>query len=132
MKTFVGNHVARIQQSTSAEQWKYVQSKENPANVPTRGLTAADLELLELWWSEPAFLYEGKDEWKKTDNISTEDASKEVSKKTIGNVRWGAEVTLHIMNEKNGHWRFSPKRFSTRQRLKRVQELGKPFPSYLL
>ena len=78
MKTFVGNRVARIQQKTSPEQWKYVQSKENPADLPTRGLTAANLELSELWSNGPAFLYEEKDEWKKTDIISTEDASKEV------------------------------------------------------
>ena len=80
MKTFVGNCVTRIQQNTSPEQWKYVQSKENPADLPTRGLTAADLELSEFWCNGPAFLYEEKDEWKKTDMISTEDASKEVSK----------------------------------------------------
>ena len=53
--------------------------------------------------------------------MSTEDASKEVSKKTIGKIRWRAEVTLHIMTEKNDHWRLSPKRFSTWQCLKRVQ-----------
>ena len=80
MKTFVGNCVTRIQQKTSPEQWKYVQSKENPADLPTRGLTAANLELSEFWCNGPAFLYEEKDEWKKTDMISTEDASKEVSK----------------------------------------------------
>ena len=88
-------------------------SKENPADLPTRGLRAADLELSELWWNGPAFLYEQKDEWKKNDVISTEDASKELSKKTIGKIRWGAEVTLHIVTEKNDHWRLSPKRFST-------------------
>ena len=57
-----------------------MQSKENPADLPTRGLTAADLELSEFWCNGPAFLYQEKDEWKKTDMISTEDASKEVSK----------------------------------------------------
>ena len=88
-------------------------SKENPACLPTRGLRAADLELPELWWNGPAFLYEQKDEWKKNDIISTEDASNELSKKTIGKIRWGAEVTLHIVTEKNDHWRLSPKRFST-------------------
>ena len=31
-----------------------------------------------------------------TDIISTNDALKEASKKTIGKIRWGAEVTLHI------------------------------------
>ena len=42
-----------------------MQSKENPADLPTRGLTAADLELSELWWNGSAFLYEEKGEWKK-------------------------------------------------------------------
>ena len=121
LKTFVGNRVARIQQKTSPEQWKYVQSKENPADLPTRGLTATELDSSELWWKGPTFLYKEKSEWKKADIISTEDASKELSKKTIGKLRWGTEVTLHIMTEKKEHWRLSPRRFSTWQRLKRVQ-----------
>ena len=44
----MGKRVARIQQQTSPEQWKYVQLKENPTEPPTRGLTAADLKLSEL------------------------------------------------------------------------------------
>ena len=43
---------------------------------------------------------------------------KKYQKKTVGKIRWGAEVTLHIMTEKNDHWRLSPKRFSTWQHLK--------------
>ena len=108
----MGKRVARIQQQTSPEQWKYVQLKENPTDPPTRGLTAADLKLSELWWNGPAFLYEEKDEWKKTDITSTKDSSKEVSKKTIRKIRWRAEVSLH-MPEKNDHWRLSPKSFSS-------------------
>ena len=46
---FVVNLVARIQQKTSPEQWKYVQSRENPADLPTRGLTVVGLELSDLW-----------------------------------------------------------------------------------
>ena len=49
---------------------------------------------------------------KKTDITSTKDSSKEVSKKTIRKIRWGAEVSLH-MPEKNDHWRLSPKSFSS-------------------
>ena len=56
LKIFVRNRVARIQHKTSPEQWKYVQSKENPADLLTRGLTTADLELSEPWWNGPAFL----------------------------------------------------------------------------
>lgn len=84
LKAFVGNRVARIQQKTSPEQWKYVQSKENPADLPTRGLTAADLELSEFWCNGPAFLYEEKDEWKKLTSYQQRMHQKKYERKQNG------------------------------------------------
>ena len=64
--------------------WKYVQSKENPADLPTKGLKAADLELLEFWWNGPAFLYEEKDEWKKLTSYQQRMHQKKYERKQNG------------------------------------------------
>ena len=37
-KTFVVNRVHMIQESSHMEQWKYVPSKENPADDASRGM----------------------------------------------------------------------------------------------
>ena len=53
LKTFVGNRVATIQRITLPEQWNYVRSEDNPADIPTRG------------WNGPKFLLATRDEWPK-------------------------------------------------------------------
>lgn len=43
--TFVANCVQRIQLSTTPQQWRYVPSKENPADHASRGLNVHELQL---------------------------------------------------------------------------------------
>ena len=45
---FVANRVQEIQERTSVDQWKYVESKQNPADEASRGLTGAEF----LWENE--------------------------------------------------------------------------------
>jgi hypothetical protein len=42
-KPFVANRIWEIQRTTSPEQWGHVPGTENPADLPTRGLSVADL-----------------------------------------------------------------------------------------
>ncbi|XP_048048490.1 uncharacterized protein LOC125269604 isoform X1 [Megalobrama amblycephala] len=55
--TFVANRVQRIQLSTTPQQWRYVPSKENPADHASRGLNVHELQLSN-WFSGPKFLWE--------------------------------------------------------------------------
>ena len=43
-KPFVANRVAEIQSTLDPEYWKYCPSKENPADLLTRGLTCGGME----------------------------------------------------------------------------------------
>lgn len=43
-KTFVANRVAYIQQSRDSDQWRYVPSKENPADDVSRGLNGEQMK----------------------------------------------------------------------------------------
>ena len=53
---FVANRVQFIRERTKVDQWQYVQSKDNPADHTSRGLSAADL-LSSNWFSGPDFLW---------------------------------------------------------------------------
>lgn len=63
MRPFIANRVGEIQHQTEPTQWRYVPTKENPADLPSRGEMAADLVANSLWWNGPAFLLEDSSEW---------------------------------------------------------------------
>ena len=61
-KTFVANRLAKIHRHTSAEQWKYVDTKSNPADDASRGLSPSQL-LVSRWPKGPSFLWENEGSW---------------------------------------------------------------------
>ena len=55
-KPFVANRVAEIQSTWDPECWRYCASKENPADLLTRGLSCDDMITNTLWWNGPRWL----------------------------------------------------------------------------
>ncbi|KAG5262246.1 hypothetical protein AALO_G00293800 [Alosa alosa] len=53
---YVHNRVHRIRQTTSPEQWHYVPSEQNPADLATRSVAASQL-MDTMWFKGPDFLY---------------------------------------------------------------------------
>ncbi|MCG8034838.1 MAG: DUF1759 domain-containing protein, partial [Candidatus Thiodiazotropha taylori] len=62
-KPFVANRVGEIQTSTDPEQWRYVPTSLNPADILSRGMKAGDLQNCDKWWKGPQFLSEPEDAW---------------------------------------------------------------------
>ncbi|GFY69600.1 integrase catalytic domain-containing protein [Trichonephila inaurata madagascariensis] len=54
LKTFIANRVSKIQALTANYQWKHISSRDNPADLISRGVNPSDLENLEFWWSGPS------------------------------------------------------------------------------
>lgn len=65
--TFVANRIAVIREATDVDQWRYVGTKENPADEGSRGMRAEDLLNRRRWMMGPDFLYKSKDGWPKLD-----------------------------------------------------------------
>lgn len=65
-KPFVANHVGEIQALTNPEQCRYVRTKQNPADLQTRGLSVSTLSELERWWKGLSFLKQDSSEWPPT------------------------------------------------------------------
>jgi hypothetical protein len=63
---FITNRVNKIRSLTSTDQWKYVSTKENPADCASRGITPANLSTFLLWWNGPEWLKEIESKWPNT------------------------------------------------------------------
>ena len=61
--TFVANRLAAIRDSSEVEQWKFVTSKENPADDLSRDLKVDTLISLQRWTQGPDFLWNPTSEW---------------------------------------------------------------------
>ena len=53
----VANRLFTIHDSSDPSQWRYVDSKRNPADVAFRGKTSLHCDKTEMWFSGPDFLW---------------------------------------------------------------------------
>lgn len=55
-ENFVANRVTQIQEMTTAENWQYVNTSQNPADCASRGIEPNQLKDHSLWWTGPVWL----------------------------------------------------------------------------
>ncbi|XP_049870326.1 uncharacterized protein LOC126369806 [Pectinophora gossypiella] len=56
LQAYVSNRVRVIQQLTNKWRWLYVNTRENPADYISRGLSPHEIASCSMWWHGPAFL----------------------------------------------------------------------------
>ena len=112
-KPFVANRVGEIQSLTDPEQWRHVPTKQNPADLLTRGLSVSIRIDEESWWKGPVFLMQEETEW--PEKIGTKkEADIEIRKQY--QVYSQERSFLSTMTED----RLDPTRYSSWTRLTRV------------
>ncbi|XP_065190931.1 uncharacterized protein LOC135821860 [Sycon ciliatum] len=62
-KPFVAHRIGEIQLATQPEQWRYVPTKCNPADLASRGTSVTSLITSQLWWEGPQFLQQEQSTW---------------------------------------------------------------------
>jgi hypothetical protein len=62
-QSFVAHRVAEIQSLTKINQWHYVKTDQNPADLITRGMAPNEHDKLHLWFCGPSFLLQDKKQW---------------------------------------------------------------------
>jgi hypothetical protein len=100
LKMFVHNRVQTILLHSALENWRWIPTEVNPADVVSRGLFMDQLVDCELWWKGPKFLREHPSEWpqQKKAYESTEEAAVEYkSEETILLV--GGERSLDTVSQ---------------------------------
>ncbi|XP_075150959.1 uncharacterized protein LOC142225069 [Haematobia irritans] len=65
LKTFVANKVTEILSIANVNQWKYVSTKDNPADLGSRGCSPRELAHSKLWWHGPPWLSQSMENWPK-------------------------------------------------------------------
>ena len=79
LSAYIGHRVAKICERSRIQQWQYVNTLENPSDLPTRGIRVEDLAKNELWWKGPTFLQLPRHEWPDQPRIRpTEAAAAEI------------------------------------------------------
>ena len=78
---FGGNRVQGIREQSSPNQWHYVETKSNPADIASRGAGAQELIDNPSWWNGPKFLWNPCKDWDSVnDNPSIPPDDPEVKK----------------------------------------------------
>ena len=121
-KAFVANRVGEIQRSTNPNQWRHIPGETNPADLPTRGLSASQLSQCQAWIEGPEFLKKDESTWpeKLTGNPTNEDEECEHRKNK-------STFATGDANLENVQDRLVPEKFSSLSRLLRVTAWIKRF-----
>ena len=75
---FAANRVQQIRDETISEQWQYVESKENPVDDASRGLTTREFLSNQCWLCRPHFLWNFNLNLTTNENHSLPDNDREV------------------------------------------------------
>ena len=125
-KPFVSHRVGEIHEQSDPNQWRYVPTKQNPADFGTRGLTVSELADSEMWWKGPTFLAFPESDWPKPKAANPkEEALTEVRaerRPDLKNQLSRQEEENDTQNSEQEHstfvileketWRLNPARFS--------------------
>ena len=111
-RPFVAHRIGEIQSQTDPEQWQYIHTKENPADLCSPGISVEELRKSELWWQGPTFLKLNEQEWPRRRIEEGNEVA--VEKKTT----CASFQTISVSNGTT--WRLDPTNWSNWKRLSHV------------
>ena len=99
-KPFVQNRVREIRDLVDPEFWGYCNTKENPADITSKGCKAPELVNNDLWWKGPQFLKESDEMWSNIVEFTseTEEKAEKEMKKSARSVP--NEETVNLVSGK--------------------------------
>ena len=62
-KPFIAHGVGEIHEFSAPNQWCYVPTDVNPADLGTRGLTVEEIASTDVWWNGLQFLKNSRQDW---------------------------------------------------------------------
>ena len=125
---FIAHRVGEIHVFSAPNQWHYVPTEVNPANVGTRGLTVEELASADLWWNGPEFLKKSRQDWpecKFDKPMSTKNLELKGTKETGTKDATSQQIIEEVEETARVEevWRLDPLRYSKWYRVKTKREL---------
>ena len=120
-KSFVANRVGEIHSSSSPDQWRYVPTKLNPADYLTRGVKLMELVELRMWWEGPEYLKEDESQWPRNVVDKRPASAVEEVKQKYTMKEPSEEKSAFMTTTTKIIWRLQPERFSSWNKLTRLQ-----------
>ena len=120
-KSFVANRVGEIHSSSSPDQWRYVPTKLNPADYLTRGVKLMELVELRMWWEGPEYLKEDESQWPRNVVYKRHASAVEEVKQKYTVKEPSEEKSAFMTTTTKIIWRLQPERFSSWNKLTRLQ-----------
>ena len=71
-KVFVENRICEIRTLTQTMKWHHIAGKDNPADLPSRGMSPDKLGSCSWWWKGPRWLQFPEHQWPKSGNLEDE------------------------------------------------------------
>ena len=104
--TYVENRVSVVREGSSPSQWRYIESKSNPADDASRGLCASEMIAKERWLEGPCFLKEDEDSWPETPELKqVQEEDPEVKKVKVYSVQKGhSQSIIEKLIERRSSW----------------------------
>ena len=127
-KPFIAHGVGEIHEFSAPNQWRYVPTDVNPADMGTRGLTVEEIESAGFWWNGLEFLKKSRQDWPecKFDKPASTEALELKGTKETGS----KDATSYLIIEEGEEtaiveevWRLDPSRYSKWYRAKTKGEL---------
>ena len=113
-QTFVANRVAAIREQSLPSQWRYVETKLNPADDASRGMTVEAITESNRWIRGPDFLWQNEENWPKRPPVMDQDTedhcAPEVKKATFVSLSHPAIVEIDKLFDRFSSW-FQLKKF---------------------
>ena len=114
-RIYVANRTQLIRNLSCKEDWRYVESQENPGDIASRGLTCEDTESVKHWYKGPDFLWLKEEDWRlQQPEFVINEMDPEVQRvKQVNSTSITFEPVLDIIERRISNW----------NRMKRVMAL---------
>ena len=126
-KPFVESRVREIRKLVPGDHWRFCPGKDNPADIPTRGMTIKELKKTSLWFNGPDWVRQ-----EDTEDLDTEEALREIPDDCMLELKELERRTHNLLvNENSLSAVFEIRNYSTLDRLCRITGLVLKFVEIL-
>ena len=105
-KIFVANRILVIDAYSKKDQWRYVDTKDNPSDYASRGISPKEKDKVDIWWNGPHMLRSLDDSWKnhQPEVEEIEDDVEVKQEKRVNAIKRTEYSVLEVLETRVSNW----------------------------